>query len=105
MLARDNSVFPILVKGIKGAGGANIIYSMWGGYLTDKFKDYCDKKRLAIEQVHTSGHAIVEDLKAFAEAINPKMLIPIHTFAAQKYPKFFKNTRILQDKEVLDMNL
>jgi len=103
MLARDNSVFPILVKGIKGAGGANIIYSMWGGYLTDKFKDYCRKKGLTIEHIHTSGHATLEDLKKFAEALNPKALIPIHTFEASYYPCLFKNTKILKDKELIIM--
>ncbi len=103
MLARDNSIFPLLVKGIKGIEGANIIYSMWGGYLTDKFKNYCDKKKLAIEQVHTSGHATVEDLEAFAKAISPKTLIPIHTFKGKQYPEMFENVRILKDGELFEV--
>ena len=103
MLARDNSVFPRFVKGIKDIEGANIIYSMWKGYLTDKFKNYCDNKKLAIEQVHTSGHATVEDLEIFAKAINPKTLIPIHTFEGKQYPKLFENVRILKDGEVFEV--
>lgn len=103
MLARDNSVFPLLVKNIKDIEGAKIIYSMWEGYLTDKFENYCDKKKLAIEQVHTSGHATVEDLEAFAKAISPKTLIPIHTFEGKQYPEMFENVRILKDGELFEV--
>ena len=79
-----------------------VIYSMWEGYLTEKFRGYCDKKGLVIEQVHTSGHAVVNDLKTFARAIQPKTLIPIHTFDAGRYPELFDNVKILEDKEELE---
>ena len=101
MLARDNTIFPKIVKGIDNPKGAIVIYSMWEGYLNDRFRDFCANKGLAIEQVHTSGHATVEDLKAFAKALNPKVLIPIHTFEASRYPDLFKNVKILKDKEEL----
>jgi len=80
LLARDNSIFPLLINKIDDVRGSRIIYSMWEGYLTDKFKEYSAQKGLIIEQLHTSGHADVEDLKAFANALNPGTLIPIHTF-------------------------
>ena len=97
--AADTLKIPIIVKNIENPEGAKIIYSMWGGYLTDKFREYCDKKGLIIEQVHTSGHAIVDDLKLFAKALNPKVLIPIHTFDAGRYPELFDNVKILDDNE------
>ena len=103
MLARDNSVFPLFVKSIKGIEGSRIIYSMWEGYLTDKFKQYCVDKEIEIEQVHTSGHAELEDLKKFANALNPKKLIPIHTFERGKYPELFENVQILEDGELLKL--
>ncbi len=99
MLARDNSIFPKIIKGIDNPGGATVIYSMWEGYLNDEFKQYCANKGLEIEQVHTSGHATIEDLKAFAGALKPNVLIPIHTFGARHYPSLFKNVKILKDKE------
>ena len=101
MLARDNTIFPKIVKGIDNPKGAIVIYSMWEGYLNDRFRDFCANKGLAIEQVHTSGHATVEDLKAFAKTLNPKVLIPIHTFEASRYPDLFKNVKILKDKEAI----
>jgi mRNA degradation ribonuclease J1/J2 len=54
---------------------------------------------MIIEPVHTSGHAIIEDLQAFANALNPRVLIPIHTFEAKKYPELFENVKILEDGE------
>jgi len=54
---------------------------------------------LIIEPVHTSGHAIIEDLQAFAKALNPRVPIPIHTFEANKYPELFENVKILSDGE------
>ncbi|MCF7917218.1 MAG: MBL fold metallo-hydrolase [Candidatus Omnitrophica bacterium] len=104
MMARDNSVFPHIVKNIDNIEGATIVYSLWEGYLTDKFKNYCKEKGITIEQVHTSGHAIVEDLKTFAEALNPKTLIPIHTFEGDSYPELFKNTTILEDGKIFEVN-
>ena len=100
MLARDNSIFPKTIKGIDNPRGATVIYSMWGGYLNDRFRDFCANKGLTIEQVHTSGHATAEDLKAFAKAISPKTLIPIHTFEGKQYPEMFENVRILKDGEL-----
>ncbi len=103
MLARDNSIFPKIIEGINKIEGAKIIYSMWDGYLTDKFKEYCAGKGLSIEEVHTSGHATIEDLKTFAAAINPKTLIPIHTFEKDKYPGLFSNVKVLSDGETFEV--
>jgi ribonuclease J len=101
MLARDNSIFPSIIRNIKAPEGAKIIYSIWEGYLTREFRSYCKNKGLVIEQVHTSGHAVLSDLQRFAEALNPKSLIPIHTFTPRSYLKLFKNVNILQNGEIL----
>ena len=103
MLARYNSVFPRIVKKINPIQGAKIIYSMWDGYLTKEFKNFCNEKRLIIEPVHTSGHTGLEDLKKFANALNPKKLIPIHTFDKERYSEYFKNVQILEDEEVFKL--
>jgi len=49
---------------------------------------------------HTSGHATVEDLKTFAGALKPKMLVPVHTAHANVYSQRFKNVKQLRDGEV-----
>lgn len=103
MLARDNSIFPAIVKSIKDINGARIIYSMWEGYLTEEFKNWIAQKGLEIESVHTSGHATLRDLKAFANALKPRILIPIHTFEPGQYPALFRNVRVMKDGEALDL--
>jgi len=65
MLARDNSLFPLIVKEIKNIKGATIIYSMWDGYLTEKFEERCAQQGIEIKKLHTSGHATLDDLKVF----------------------------------------
>ena len=37
MILRDNSLFPRVIRNINPIKGAVIVYSMWEGYLTDKF--------------------------------------------------------------------
>lgn len=104
MLSRNNSLFPHIIKGIGSSRGAKIIYSMWEGYLTDEFRQYCKDNGLVLEEVHTSGHAAIEDLKAFANAIKPNMLIPIHTFEAERYPSLFRHVKLLKDGEELTIS-
>jgi ribonuclease J len=77
---------------------------MWDGYLTEKFMEYCKQNDLVIERIHTSGHATVKDLKAFASAVNPKAVIPIHTFEGHRYPQLFKNVKVLGDRETITLS-
>ncbi|MDP2929604.1 MAG: MBL fold metallo-hydrolase [Candidatus Omnitrophota bacterium] len=99
IMARDNSIFPHIIKGISSIKGAKFIYSMWEGYLKEEFVRYCDSKGLVMETVHTSGHATVEDLKIIAGALQPKKLIPIHTFEPEKYTELFHNVMLAHDGE------
>ena len=103
MILRDNSLFPRVIGHIDPIKGAQIIYSMWDGYLTDKFQGYCREKGIAIKHIHTSGHAIPKDLKAFAKALNPKVLVPIHTFHSERYGEMFDNVKVLEDGELWEV--
>lgn len=100
MIMRDNFLFPEVLRQIGDTNGATAVYSMWEGYLTDSFKNVCTEKGIEIKKIHTSGHAIIGDLQAFDEALKPRVLIPIHTFEAKKFPELFKNVKILEDGEV-----
>jgi len=104
MIGRDNSVFPLVIKELDDIEGAKVVYSMWKGYLTEKFEKYCGEKKLIIEMVHTSGHADPEDLKTFSNALKPRVLIPIHTFEAKRYPDLFQNVKLLKDGEMFLIN-
>jgi len=67
---------------------AELIYSLWKGYF-DKEKAFWDKNKVPVHFIHTSGHAFVDDLKRFADALNPQFIIPIHTEYSSKYSTYF----------------
>jgi len=78
---------------LAGIDGGNLIYSMWEGYLlksdTQKFMSYLENRNFTTYKIHTSGHADTETLKKMVEAINPKNIVPIHTFNASDYQNIF----------------
>jgi ribonuclease J len=50
-----------------------------------------------MSQIHTSGHASIPDLQRLARAINARMVVPIHSFEAGRFPEFFDNVEIKED--------
>lgn len=82
---------------------ASYIYSQWSGYLEQGAYASTEAwlKTLGIEMrhIHTSGHASPKDLKRFAAALAPRSLIPIHSFATERYPALFDNVVYRQDGE------
>ena len=85
--------------------GASLIWSQWDGYLEGgpgaALKSECSARKIHFEVVHTSGHASPSDLKRLASAVAPKRLIPIHTFARERYPELFDNVTFAEDGEWL----
>lgn len=82
----------------------NVIYSQWLGYLTYTDTDYYGAEAMSefrndpqinFVYAHTSGHATVEDLQRFAGALNPKMLVPVHTEYGNRYQEYFNNVRVV----------
>jgi len=81
--------------------GARMIYSLWPGYLKRKeqrsFHEWLDSHHIPLTECHTSGHASISDLQAFAQAINPKMLVPIHSFETRRFKEFFDHVEQKED--------
>jgi ribonuclease J len=95
---------PSMVRDLEKAdclSGATLIYSLWPGYLKraelSSFHDWLKNRNISIVQCHTSGHASPTDLQRFAAAINPRMLVPIHSFATDRFRDFFANVVMKQD--------
>lgn len=69
---------------------------MWTGYKdqpkTKEFIDLFTSNNFNVIDMHTSGHADIETLKEYANAINPKMIIPIHTNNKKEYKSIFDQT-------------
>ncbi|MBU4175190.1 MAG: MBL fold metallo-hydrolase [Planctomycetes bacterium] len=88
----------------------NIIYSQWLGYLeeegqrmygVEELNKLREDPRVNFIYAHTSGHAVLEDLKRFAHALGPKMLIPIHTEYPGEFEQHFDNVIVLEDGQEL----
>ncbi|GAG71273.1 unnamed protein product [marine sediment metagenome] len=62
------------------------------------------KHNIPIIEVHSSGHAYVEELQQFVKAIKPKHIIPNHTFYPEKYNEYFDgNIKFIKDKETVEL--
>lgn len=74
---------------------AKLIYSMWEGYLQD-IRSFWDEHGIPILKVHGSGHAYIDELKRFVDAVKPKTIIPNHTFHPDRYKDIFINCDIME---------
>jgi len=82
--------------------GARVIYSLWPGYIersSPNLHEWCSEHKVDFEIIHTSGHASKADLQHLVAAINPKTLIPIHTFAHNAYFDFGSPVKVIANGE------
>jgi ribonuclease J len=88
----DNIVLPVrptmigdMQKWLQGISTGNFIYSMWQGYKKEKVtRDFIDEiisMGLTEYDIHTSGHADADSLKKMVSVLDPRTIVPIHTFA------------------------
>jgi len=83
--------------------GSTLIYSMWSGYF-DNEKLFWDEYGISPMHIHTSGHAGVQQLKKFANALNPTTIIPVHTLSPEKYFEYFENkVKMLTDGKTIEL--
>ena len=73
--------------------GACMIHSQWAGYLKEaRFREvntWLQSHGIRLHQIHTSGHANFADLKNLAEALNPSVLVPIHSDVPEMYSALY----------------
>jgi ribonuclease J len=102
------SSFGLIDEFKNAAAPVHVIYSQWLGYLDGTHADYFGSDRISASRsdpavnfvyAHTSGHAPVEELKRLADALKPKMLIPIHTEHGEDFSHIFANVVTLNDGE------
>ena len=83
--------------------GAGFTYSMWEGYLRQESSlqvlKWLEQHGIPRRTIHTSGHASVADLKRFAVAVAPRVLVPIHSFETGRFGEFFDNVVQREDGE------
>lgn len=82
-------------------------FSQWAGYLAtpegQALRAWFDGGGAKATHIHTSGHASPADLRAFAKAISPKMLVPIHGLAWDDHQEGFPPVVRLRDGQPLSL--
>ena len=78
-------------------------FSMWRGYLSEPYHraalEWCERRGSEVAYIHTSGHASPEDLRAFANALKPKVVIPVHGNGWDEHADGFGDVKRLCDGE------
>ena len=101
---------PSLARDFEAAGVTPTVsdawsWSMWSGYLRapdgETLKAWFDAGGSKARHIHTSGHASQADLEEFANALDPKKLVPIHGVAWDAERAGFRNIHRLRDGEPL----
>ncbi|MBN1368949.1 MAG: hypothetical protein JW954_01770, partial [Dehalococcoidaceae bacterium] len=105
LLVKDSRYFRILAGKISKATTACAVYSMWSGYLErSDLRQFLHDHNIEMTEVHTSGHAYIGQLKSLAAALQPRFIIPMHTFYPGKYAELFDNVIQLKDGETMDLD-
>jgi ribonuclease J len=90
-------------KGVRPSSDDAWSYSQWRGYLDQpdgvRLREWFEDAGSKAAHLHTSGHASTADLKAFAAALAPKALVPIHGVAWDDDRTGFENVVRLRDGE------
>ena len=105
VMIRPSLMGDFTAKGVKPNSDDAWSYSQWRGYLDQPdgvtLRQWFDEGRSRAAHLHTSGHASTADLKAFAAAIAPKALVPIHGVAWDTDREGFGDVVRLRDGEPL----
>ena len=85
----------------KVPNGARCLYSCWGGYLKKpEWIEFIDRVKEAggeFHECHTSGHIFADDIVEFVKAINPRTVVPIHTFEPKQMMNHFPQALLAND--------
>jgi len=84
-------------------GGSAAVWSMWPGYLKEPsgraLREFLDRLGIPLTIHHASGHAFVPDLRRLVESLAPRRVVPIHTFAGDRFEDFFPRVEPHRDGE------
>ena len=80
-------------------------FSMWRGYLSEPYSfeplEWCRNAGASIAYIHSSGHASPADLRAFAAAMRPRTVVPVHGVNWDTEATGFGAVRRLSDGETM----
>jgi ribonuclease J len=83
--------------------GAALAWSIWPGYLRDEsgiaLQTWASERGIPLSHHHASGHAFVPDLRRLVDALAPERVVPIHSFAGDRYSELFPRVDRRHDGE------
>ena len=81
--------------------GARLISSVWSGYVHRGHKELEKMKGMGINRVHihTSGHATVDEIQKFVEAIAASRIVPIHVEDREGFAALSDRVEMKNDHE------
>lgn len=86
---------------------SRVLYSYWAGYLTNpdwtQFRQQVAAVGGDFIPAHGSGHIYIADIIEFVKAVNPRLVVPIHSFEPERFRDHFANTHLLADGEPFDI--
>ncbi|EYD74023.1 beta-lactamase domain protein [Rubellimicrobium mesophilum DSM 19309] len=90
-------------KGVSPTAEDAYAHSTWRGYLArdSRALDWCRAGGAELAYLHTSGHASAADLRAFAAAVRPGIVVPVHGANWDSEAEGFGPVRRLADGEPL----
>lgn len=105
IMTRKSLIPNYSVKSINPDSNDSWSFSMWKGYLKEPDAEQVQKwlKDSHAEHIHTSGHASHKELLQFANALSPKLFIPIHSFEWDRYLDKFSPSVRLKDGEEFEL--
>ena len=95
---------PSMLRDLKRAEclhGASLVSSLWSGYLPRHKKDLDEMQNMGIRRIHihTSGHATVDELRQFVEAIPTSRIVPIHLEDREGFADLSSKVELRNDHE------
>lgn len=83
--------------------GAALAWSMWPGYLRDEsgsaLQAWATEHGIPLSYHQASGHAFIPDLRRLVDALAPDRVVPIHSFAGDRYRELFPRVERRSDGE------
>lgn len=81
------------------------LYSRWNGYLEQpgwkSTQQSLANAHGSLHDVHTSGHMLSKDIVSFVTAVNPKTIVPVHTFEPNQFADHFDHVQLLADGQAI----
>jgi ribonuclease J len=94
-------------KGMTLSADDRWLFSQWSGYRKKPDFQAVERAFVAagarVEQVHTSGHASIDELVSFSNAIGAKHFVPIHSDQWDRHLHKFRAVTRLLDGDVFEL--